>query len=150
MHAAIELAAYWAFAWITLCAAVVLLNIFGSVVESDMELLSLGKEAAIAGVASFIEALGVWLVVLVIDPAYRALGLRIMIIPILVVGLIYKVTHLESWSVWEAGLLLAFQLGIGCVVASLIAGHFLAALMVVVVFGISLAVIIAFAKSLWG
>ena len=45
MHAAIELAAFWTVAFLTLGVAVVLLSIFGGVIESDMELLSLGKEA---------------------------------------------------------------------------------------------------------
>jgi hypothetical protein len=150
MHAAIELVAFWAFAFLTLGMAVVLLSIFGGVIESDMELLGIGKEAVIAGIASLIEAATVWLIVLFISAAYRGLALRAMIIPLIIVGLIYKIAHLESWSVFEAGLLLAFQVAIGCLLASLISGHFQAAIMVVVVFGIILAVIAAFAKSLWG
>ena len=148
MHAAIELAAFWAVAFLTLCAAVVLLNIFGDVIESDMELLSPRKEAVIAGIASLIEAVGVWLIVLFIPVMYRALALRAMIIPVVIVALIYKVAHLESWSVFEVGLLLAFQVAIGCLGASLISGHFQAAIMIVVVFGIILAVIATFAKNL--
>lgn len=148
MHAAIELAAFWMVAFLTLCAAVVLMSIFGSAIESDMELLSPGKEALIAGTASLIEALGLWLIVLVISPTFRALGLRAMIIPIIIVGLIYKIAHLESWSVWETGLLLAFQLAIGCLLAALISGLFQAAIMIVVGFGVVLALIAAFAKSL--
>jgi len=150
MHAAIELVAFWAFAFLTLGIAVVLLSIFGGVIESDMELLGIGKEAVIAGLASLIEAATVWLIVLFISAAYRGLALRAMIIPLIIVGLIYKIAHLESWSVFEAGLLLAFQVAIGCLLASLISGHFQAAVMVLVVFGIILAVIAAFAKSLWG
>ena len=148
MHAAIELAAFWGIAFVTLCVAVILLSIFSSVIESDMELLSLGKEAVIAGVASLIEAAGVWLIVLFISAMYRGLALRAMIIPIIIVGLIYKVAHLESWSIFEAGLLLAFQIAIGCLVASLITGHFQAAIMTVTVFGIILAIIAGIMKSL--
>jgi hypothetical protein len=148
MHAAIEFAAFWAFGFLTLCAAVVLLSIFGGVIESDMELLSLGKEAVIAGIASLIEAAGVWLIVLFISAMYRGLALRAMIIPIVIVGLIYKVAHLESWSIFEAGLLLAFQIAIGCLVASLISGHFQAAIMILAVFGFILAVIAGIMKSL--
>ena len=125
------------------------MNIFGNVIESDTELLSLGKEAVIAGIASLIEALGLWLIVLFISPGYRSLGLRGMAIPIIMVALIYKITHLESWSLWETGLLLAFQIAIGCCVAALISGQFQTALMVIVVFGIVLAVIAAVARSLW-
>lgn len=144
----IELVFFWMIAFLTLCAAVLLMNIFGGLIESDMELLSLGKEAYIAGTASLIEALGLWLIVLFISPTFRALGLRAMIIPIIIVGLIYKIAHLESWSVWETGLLLVFQFAIGCLLAALISGHFQAAIMVIVGFGVVLALIAAFAKSL--
>ena len=71
-----------------------------------------------------------------------------MIVPLIIVALIYKIAHLESWSVFESGLLLAFQVAIGCLIASLISGHFLAAIMVVAVCGIILAVAASFAKSL--
>jgi len=148
MHAAVELAAFWAFGFLTLCAAVVLLSIFGGIIESDIELFSLGKEAMIAGIASLIEAMGVWLIVLLIPAMSRGVALRAMIIPLIIVALIYKVAHLESWSTFEAGLLLAFQVAIGCLITSLISGHFLAAIMVVVVFGIILALVGAFSKSL--
>lgn len=150
MHATIELAAFWAFSFLTLCGAVWLLAIFGGLIESDMELLSLGKEAVIAGIASLFEAAGVWLIVMFISPAYRGGALRAMVIPLIIVGLIYKIAHLESWSVFEAGLLLAFQVVIGCLIASLISGHILAAIWVVVGFGIVLAIIAVVAKSLWG
>jgi hypothetical protein len=148
MHAAIQLTAFWAVAFLTLCAAVLLLNIFSGVIEGDMELLSLGKEAVIAGIASLFEAVGLWLIVLFIPAGYQGIGLRAMIIPVLIVALIYKVAHLVSWSIFEIGLLLAFQVGVGCVAASLISGHFQAAIMVVVVFGIILAVIASIVKSL--
>jgi hypothetical protein len=148
MHAAIELAAFWGVAFLTLGVAVILLSIFSSVIESDMELLNLGKEVMIAGVASLIEAAGVWLIVLFISAMYRGLALRAMIIPIIIVGLIYKVAHLESWSTFEAGLLLVFQIAICCLVASLISGHFQAAIMIVAVFGIVLAVIAGIMKGL--
>jgi len=45
-------------------------------------------------------------------------------------------------------LLLAFQVAVGCLLASLIFGHFQAALMIVVVFGIILAVIAGIMRSL--
>jgi hypothetical protein len=148
MHAAIELIVFWGVAFLTLCLAVILLNIFGRVIESDMELLSLGKEAVIAGIASLIEAAGVWLIVLFISDAFRGVALRAMIIPIIIVGLIYKVGHIESWSIFEAGLLLAFQIAIGCLMASLISGHFQSAIVIVAVSGIILAVIAGIMKSL--
>jgi hypothetical protein len=148
MHAAIELAAFWAVAFLTLCAAVVLLSIFSSVIEGDMELLSLGKEAVVAGIASLIEAVGLWLIVLFIPAMYRGLALRAMIVPVIIVALIYRVAHLESWSMFEIVLLVAFQVGVGCLGATLISGHFQAAIMVVVVFVVILAVIASIIKSL--
>ena len=148
MHAAIELAAFWTFGFLTLCAAVALLSIFAGIIESDLELLSLGKEAVIAGIVSLIEAASVWLIAEFISAASRGLAMRAMIIPILIVGLIYRVVHLESWSIFEAGLLLAFQVAVGCLLASLIFGHFQSAIMIVTVFGIILAVIAGIMKSL--
>jgi hypothetical protein len=147
MHAAIELAAFWAVAFLTLSVAVVLLKIYCDVIESDMDLLSIGKEATVSGLASLIEAVGVWLIVLFIPAMYRGMGLRAMIVPFILVALIYKITHLESWSILEIGLLLAFQVAVGYFGAALILGHFGAAFMVVVVIGIMLAVIASFAKN---
>ena len=148
MHAAIELLAFWLVAYLTLCLALVLTSVFGNVIESDMEFLSLGKESVLAGVASLIEATSVWLIVLFISPEYRGGALRAMIVPLIVVALVYKIAHFESWTVIECGLLLAFQVAIGCLIASLIAGHFFAAIMVVAVCGIILAIVANFAKNL--
>jgi hypothetical protein len=148
MHAVIELTAFWAIAFLSISLAVTLLSIFGGVIESDMELLSLGKEAMIAGIASLIEAMGVWLIVLLIPVMSRGLALRAMIIPLIIVALFYKIAHLVSWSTFEAGLLLAFQVAISCLIASLISEHFLAAIKVVAVFGIILVLVGAFSKSL--
>ncbi|MGH7940946.1 MAG: hypothetical protein ACREFR_07750 [Limisphaerales bacterium] len=83
-------------------------------IESDMDLLSLGKELTIAGIASLIEAVGVWLIVIFFPALYRGFALRAMIFPLIIAGLIYKIAHLESWSIYEAGLLLALQVAIGC------------------------------------
>ena len=141
MHAAIELAAFWAVAFLTLCLALVLLNIFGKVIQSDVELLSLGQEAIMAAVASLIEAMGVWLIVVFISSAYRALALRAMIVPIIIVALIYRIMHLESWSVFEAALLLAFQIVIGCVLSLCVSGHYQAAIVVLFAFVTILTVI---------
>jgi hypothetical protein len=148
MHATIELVMFWALAFLTLCVALVLLSIFDGLIENDLELHSLGKEAAIAGVASLIEALGVWLVVLFIPAMYRGFGLRAMIVPAIVVALIYKIAHLEDWSRYDAFLLLAFQVFVGYVGASLILGRFEAAIFAMAGFGIVLAVIAGFAKGL--
>ena len=85
MNTAMHLLGFWALAFVTLGAAVVLLNIFDDLIDNEIVLLSLGKEAALAGVASFIEAGSVWVVVSFIPLASRAL-----IFPALVVALIYN------------------------------------------------------------
>jgi hypothetical protein len=64
------------------------------------------------------------------------------------VALIYKVAHHEDWSRYEILLLLMFQVVIGCLGASLIFGHFETAIIILVGFGIVLAIIAAFARSL--
>jgi hypothetical protein len=147
MHLTIELAAFWAVAFLTLCAAVVLLSIFDGLIENDLELQSVGKEAVIAGIASLIEAVGIWLVILFIPVAYRSLGMRALIIPALMVGLIYKMAHFD-WSRYDAPLLLMFQFVIGCLGGCLFSGHVESALLILVGFGAFLAVFAAFARSL--
>jgi hypothetical protein len=148
MHVAIQLLLFWAVAFVTLCAAVVLLNIFYGLIENDLELHSLGKEAVIAGIASLIEGTGLWIILFFIPVSTRALGLRALIIPAMIVALIYKVAHLEDWRNGDAILLLVFQFVISCSGVFLFTGHFGQALFVLAVFGIVLAVIAAFARNL--
>ena len=148
MHNTLQLLLFWAVAFVTLCAALVLLNIFYGLIENDLTLHSLGKEAVIAGIASLIEGVGVWLVVLGLSPAQRGLGMRALIIPAIIVALIYKIAHLEDWGRGDVLYLLAFQFVISCSGALLVSGHFGQALLVLVGFGITLAVIASFARSL--
>ena len=143
MHSAIQLLIFWTLAFLTLCTALVLLNIFYNLIGDGLELLSLGKDIAIAGVASLVEAACLWLVMAFVPAASRA-----MIIPVIIVALIYKVAHHEDWSRYEILLLLMFQVVIGCLGASLIFGHFETAIIILAGFGIVLAVIAAFARSL--
>jgi hypothetical protein len=148
MHATILLLTFWALAFVSLCAAVLLMAVFFGLIENDLELHSIGREAVVAGVASLIEGAGVWLVVVFLPVADRALALRFMIIPALLMALIYKISHLVDWSRYEVVLLLVFQVVIGCFVALLIVGRFEAAIFVAVGFVGALVVIGAFAKSL--
>jgi hypothetical protein len=134
---------FWAAAFATLCAALVLLNIYGGVIGNDLVLHGAGKEAVIAGVASLVEGAGVWLVVYVVPGAGRA-----MIIPFLIVGLIYKVAHFEDWSKIDVVMLLAFQLVVWFVAASLYGGHIKAAVVIVGLFGAILVLVASFAKDL--
>jgi hypothetical protein len=64
------------------------------------------------------------------------------------VGLIYKVTHLEDWSRYEIISLLLFQLVIAAVGASLLSGHFAAAIGILFIFAVCLAVTVVFMRGL--
>jgi hypothetical protein len=143
MHVAIQLSIFWALAFLSLGAALMLLNIFYGLMDDGLELLSLGKEAAIAAIASLVEAASLWLVVTFV-PA----GARAMIFPALVVAVIYKVTHFEDWGRFEVLLLLVFQIFVGCLGVSLFFGHFQTAMIILVVFGAVLAVVAGIARSL--
>lgn len=142
MHIAIQLLIFWGLAFLSLCTAIVLLSLFYDLIGDSLELLSLGKEAVVAGLASLVEAASIWLVVSFVPAAARA-----MIVPAIVVALIYKVSHLEDWSRYEILLLLLFQIVIGSLGACLVSGRFEAALIVLVGFGIILGIIAAFARS---
>ena len=84
MHATIQLVAYWSVAFLTLGLALVLLNIFFGVIGNDLELRSVGTEAAIAGVASLVEAASFWAVISFVPAATRAL-----VVPVIIVALIH-------------------------------------------------------------
>jgi hypothetical protein len=145
MHAALHILEFWALAFVSLAATLVLLNIFWNLIEQDLCLKTLGKEAAIAGVASFIEAIGLWLILTFINSPR---GMQAMILPGLLVGVIYKVAHFEDWTHYEIICLLMFQLVIVAAGANLLFGHFTAAVGILVVFGIILAVIASFLRGL--
>jgi hypothetical protein len=142
MHAVMQLSVFWVLAFLSLCTALVLLNLFYNLIGDGLELLSFGKEAMIAGIASLVEAASLWLVVTFVPAAARA-----MFIPVLIVALIYKVAHLEDWGRFEVFLLVVFQAFIGCLSASLFTGHFQTAMIILVAFAAILAVIGAFSKS---
>jgi len=143
MHAAIQLSVFWVLAFLSLCTALVLLNIFYALIGDGLELLSLGKEAVIAGIASLVEAASLWLVVAFVPGAARA-----MIFPALVVATIYKVAHFEDWGRFEVILLLVFQIVVGCLGVSLFFGQVQTAMIILVVFAAVLAVIAGISKNL--
>jgi len=144
MHLAIQLLAFWSFAFVTLCSGLLLLNIFDSVIGNDLTLHSVGREAAIAGVASLVEAACLWLAA---TYARQAIG-RTIVVPALIVLVIYKIAHLEDWSNGDALMLLGFQVATACVAAIMLTGHFLAAVFLLLVFAAILAVIASFMKGL--
>jgi hypothetical protein len=143
MHTALQLLGYWALAFVTLAAALVLLNIYDGLIGNDLMLLSAGKEAVLAGIASLVEGGSLWLVVSFVPTAARA-----MLIPAIIVALIYKVGHLEDWSRYDVTMLLLFQGVLIALAVSLFAGRFLAALVIFLVFALSLAVVAGFVRGL--
>jgi len=143
MQAALHLLIFWALAFVTLVIALLMLSVFFALIEDDLTLQSAGKEAIIAAVASLIEGASVWVVV-----TFIPLGARVLILPALIVGLIYKVTHLLDWGRYEIILLLLFQLVLSAISAILILGHFAAALGILFVFAVCLAVTIVFMRGL--
>jgi len=144
MHAAIQLSVFWVLAFLSLVTALVLLNLFYNLMGDGLELLGIGKELAIAGIASLVEASSLWLVVAFVPNAGRA-----MIFPALIVAVIYKVAHLEDWGRFEVLLLLVFQVVIGCLGVALFFGQFQTAIFILVVFAAVLAVIAGISRSLW-
>jgi hypothetical protein len=143
MHAAIQLGVYWGLTFLTLGIALVLLNIYFALIGNDLELRSAGSEAVIAGIASLIEAVSLWLVILFVPLASRAL-----IFPAVVVALIYKLAHYEDWGSFDVFMLLVFQVVIGFLGVSLCFGHFQTTIFILVGFGAVLAIIALFAKGL--
>jgi hypothetical protein len=143
MHAAFQILEFWALAFVSLAVTLVLLSIFWNLIEQDLYLQTLGKEIVIAGAASLVEAIGLWLL-LPLGPT----GMRAMIIPGLIVGIIYKIAHLEDWSRYEIICLLMFQLIVVAAGANLFFGHFVTAMGIFLVFAIVLAVIAAFIRGL--
>jgi len=81
-------------AFLTLGAALVLLNLFDSLIGNDLTLLSTGQEAVIPGLTSFIEGGSVGLVITFVPTAGGAL-----IVPAIVVAIIYRLAHQSSGAV---------------------------------------------------
>ena len=143
MQVTLHLLICWALAFVALAVALLLLAMFFALIEDDLSLQSVGKEAMIAAIASLIEGASVWVVL-----TFFPLAARALFVPALIVGLVYKVTHLEDWGRYEIILLLLFQLVMAAVGASLIFGHFAAAFGILFVFAICLSVTVAFMRGL--
>jgi hypothetical protein len=143
MHATLVLLGFWAFAFVTLCLALVALNIYSNVIDYGFTLNSAGREAALAAVWALIEAASVWGVVTSLPAAARAL-----FIPFMLIALIYTLAHLEDWNRFDGVIVLAFQFAIGGFLVCLFSGNFGAALLIAAVFVGVLAVIGSIAKGL--
>lgn len=147
MHAAIDLLVYWGLAFLALGLSVFLLAIFDAVTDNDLIFLSPVKEIALAAVASLIQALGVWLIVVYFHGAARAVASRGLIIPLLMVALIYKIAHLEDWSRYDILMLFAFQLAVCCFGICLAMADFAGAFWVLLFFGIVLSGVVFFKRN---
>jgi hypothetical protein len=129
MNPALMFILIWAAAFISLAVALLLLNIYYSIIGNDLSLRPLGQEALIAGIGSLIEGAGAWVVISFLPAAARA-----MAVPAIIVAILYKLTHLEEWNRYDVALLLLFQIVIRSAAGLLCFGHFEGALVVLVVF----------------
>ena len=143
MHPALILLGLWIFAFVSLCLALLLLNLYSNLIDYDFTLHGLRKEAILASICSLIEAASVWIVVTYLPGATRAL-----ILPALMVFVIYMLAHLEDWNRFDPGLVLIFQFVIAGAVLAMFAGYFGAAAIIVTVFAGVLTVIASITKGL--
>jgi hypothetical protein len=148
MHIALHILELWALAFLTLCLALVLLNVFFALINNDLFLHAIRKEIITAGIASLIEGVSVWVIVSFVPTTFIPVAGRALFIPALIVAIIYKVTHLEDWSHYEIFALLMFQLVIAAFGTCLLFGSLSTALTILFVFFICLAAIYAFMKGL--
>ncbi|MGH7972217.1 MAG: hypothetical protein ACREIC_26185 [Limisphaerales bacterium] len=135
--------ACWFVSFLSLTAALVLLSIFYSAIGSDLELKTMGKEAVLAGVASGVEALGLWVVLFLLHG-----GGRLMLVPGLIVVVLYRLGHLLEWSGHEIMGLLLFQVVLLAVGAALYYGHVGTAIGVLMGAGVLLWLVASFARSI--
>src|SRR5262245_11429117 len=134
---------FWGLALLTLSVALVLLTVFYRLIDSDLGLHSLRKEAAIALVASFVQGAGFWFTTSLIPGGFRR-----QIIPGMIVAVIYILTHLEDWSGYEMGGIFLFQMVIWNIGFFMLAGEFKIAAIILTAFAVGLAMIGSIAKSL--
>jgi len=124
------------------------LNIIWAVIDYDLALHTFGKELFIAAVASLIEGGSVATLIMLIPASFLQVAIRVLFIPAIIVGLIYKAAHYEDWSRYEVFLLLIFQLLIIGSGLFLLAGHFGLAFLLLTVLIAMCGIIIAIGKSL--
>lgn len=73
VHATLLLLGLWLFAFVSLCLALLLLNIYSDLIGYDFALYGLRKELILAAICSLIEAVSVWAVKTYVPGAARAL-----------------------------------------------------------------------------
>jgi len=130
-------------AYVTLAGALAALSVFSAWAGTDLSLRSLGQEAALAAVACLIEGGAVWAILVYVPAAGRAI-----FIPALIVGMLYKLAHLEDWSHYDVGLLLLFQVVIAGAAFLVFSGHFAVALLLLVIVGGVMALVGSFIRGL--
>jgi hypothetical protein len=135
---------YWALAFGSLCVALVLLSIFYHLIDSDLDLHSVRKEALIAGVASAVQGAGFWFS----TSLFPGQPFRRLVIPCAIVAIIYWLSHLEDWSGYEVSGIAFFQAAILSTGLCLVSGQFKLAVIVCGAFILGVAVIASIAKSL--
>jgi hypothetical protein len=146
MAAAVQFLHYWVLAFVTLCVALVMLNLFYRWIDCDLCLHGFRKEAVIVIIASAVQGAGFWFSAsLFHGDAFRR---PILVIPFALVGIIYWLAHLEDWSGYEMGGILLSQaviLGVGfCVVGGMLG----LAVIILGAFAVGLAVIASIARGL--
>ena len=136
---------YWALAFGTLGAALVLLAAYYRLLDSDLDLQTIGKEFWIAAIASLLQGAGLWLVLSLIST-----GRGLAIIPAAAVAIVYKLGHMEDWGLYEVFGLFVFQMVILSTLASLIEGQFGTAAITVTAFVACVAFIAGIVKGIFG
>lgn len=144
MNPATQFFIYWALAFVTLCVALALLSVFYRLIDFDLHLHGLRKEAVIAVIASAVQAAGFWFSA----SLFHGNLPRRLVIPGIIVAIIYKLGHLTEWSGYEIGGIMVFQGMILFTGVCLFAGMFKLVVIVLVVFVICLALIANIARSL--
>ena len=118
---------FWGLAFLTLSVSLVLLSVFYRLIDTDLGLHSLRKEAVIATVASLAQGAGLWFTASLIPGGFRR-----QIIPGMIVAIIYILTHLEDWRGNEMGGIFLFQMVIWNVGFFMLAGEFKIAAIILV------------------
>jgi len=135
---------FWALAFVTLSIALALLSIFYQLIDSDLGLDGFPKEAAIAVIASAVQAAGFWFSA----SLFHGQPFRHLLLPELILAIIYYLTHLKDWNGLEIGGILFFQSNIIVMAFFLAGGQFKLAAISVAAFIGGLAIIGSIAKSL--
>jgi hypothetical protein len=143
MQIALQLLLLWALAFLTLVGALILLNVYYGLIDNDLTLRSLPQEAALAAVASLLEAGSVWLVIVYVPAAGRAL-----IIPAVMVAMLYRVFHLEDWTNHDAVILFLLQIVIVAIGFFVLTGHVSVAILILVIVVGALALVGSIVRSL--